>query len=79
MVHLSKIPSEFSASRMRDSFLKQFLEQDAEVEVGPPGDFTGSQVALEAAKQLRAPMLSKLMKSRASNVLRKNYINMIIR
>ncbi|KAK2190821.1 hypothetical protein NP493_67g04004 [Ridgeia piscesae] len=79
MVHLSKIPSEFCACRMRDSVLKQFLEQDAEVEVAPPGDFTGSQVALEAARQLRAPMLSKLMKSRASNVLRKNYINMIIR
>lgn len=27
MVHLNKLPSEFSTSRMRDSFMRQFLEQ----------------------------------------------------
>lgn len=34
MVRLNKLPSEFSTSRMRDSFMRQFLEQGIDRGIG---------------------------------------------
>jgi len=37
MVQLCRIPSEFDVARMRDSFLRQFLEQGADVTAAATG------------------------------------------
>jgi len=37
MVRLGRIPSEFDVARMRDSFLRQFLEQGGDVTAPAPG------------------------------------------
>jgi len=37
MVQLGRIPSEFDVARMRDSFLRQFLEQGSDVTAAAAG------------------------------------------
>ena len=80
MVHLHKIPSEFGIARMRDSFLRQFIEQGTETELFMNSVKDSQEDLWTMSKECSVPLLSRSKhKSATGTPQKKSGVGSIIR
>ena len=80
MVYVTKLPSEFSTSKMRDSFLRQFVDQGGEFELLARQNQSNLDQEKPLTKYCHIPLIRNPQdKSRIGTATQKSGIVMLIR